>query len=79
MPQLSRGDKNIRWIEIYCTFPSGPEKGQHARLSIEQRATVRRMYDNPDGQRDAPITGPLAAYLALLHVRSGGVAARLPA
>lgn len=68
MPHISRGNKNIRWIEIYCTVPSGPEKGQHVRLSVEQRTTVRRIYDTPDGPQDAPVTGNLAAYLALLHV-----------
>ncbi|MFY9599528.1 MAG: hypothetical protein WBX05_09020 [Pseudolabrys sp.] len=65
---LSRGDRAVKWIETYCIIPSGPEKGQHARLSVEQRATVRQIYDNPDGPQAAPVTGNLAAYLALLHV-----------
>jgi hypothetical protein len=58
----------VKWIETYCIIPSGSEKGQHARLSVEQRATVRQIYDNPDGPQDAPVTKNLAAYLALLHV-----------
>jgi hypothetical protein len=65
MPQQNRGARNIQWIESYCLVPSGPERGQHARLTCEQRDTVRRIYDN--GRQDAPVTGPLAAYLALLH------------
>ena len=68
MPQISRGDKAVLWVETYCLIPSGPERGQHVRLSVEQRATVHQMYDNPSGLRAAPITGNLAAYLALLHV-----------
>jgi hypothetical protein len=65
---LSRGNRAVQWIETYCVVPGGPEKGQHVRLSSEQRATVRQIYDNPDGPQAAPVTGNLAAYLALLHV-----------
>jgi hypothetical protein len=65
---LSRGDRAVKWIESYCVVPGGLEKGQHVRLSSEQRATVRQIYDNPDGPQGAPVTGNLAAYLALLHV-----------
>lgn len=28
----------------------------------------RQIYDNPTGNEAVPVTGPLAAYLALLHV-----------
>jgi len=37
-------------------------------LTPAQRDIVRQIYDGSDGIEAAPITGPLAAYLALLHV-----------
>ena len=61
-----RGDRNITWIEKYCLYPSGPDKGQHVRLSQHQRDTIRRMYDN--GPKPIQVSGTLAAYLVLLHV-----------
>jgi hypothetical protein len=70
MPRTqTRGERAIRWIENYCLMPSGLEKGQHVRLTPVQRDMVREIYDNPNGPRGAPpVTGTLAAYLALLHV-----------
>ena len=65
----SRGQQNISWIEQYCVTPSGPEKGQRARLTTEQRHVVRTIYDGGNDHRDRfPVTQPLAAYLTLLHV-----------
>ena len=65
----TRGEHAIRWIEAYCLVPSGPDRGQHVRLTPAQRAIVREIYDNPNGPNGAsPVTGTLAAYLALLHV-----------
>ena len=65
MPRKQRGERAIFWIEEYCLVPHGPDKGQHVRLTPAQRETVREIYD---GGKPAPITGPLAAYLALLHI-----------
>jgi hypothetical protein len=65
----TRGERAIRWIEAYCLVPSGLDKGQHVRLTPAQRDIVREIYDNPNGPHGAPpVTGTLAAYLALLHV-----------
>jgi hypothetical protein len=63
---VTRGDRAIRWIEKYCVQPHGPERGQCVRLTPAQRDTVRRFYS--DRARQPDISGPLAAYLALLHV-----------
>ena len=67
MANKSRGASAVTWIERYCVVPSGPERGQHVRLSQAQRETVRRIYDGPQGSEAAAVSGPLAAYLALLH------------
>ena len=65
----TRGERAIRWIQDYCLLPSGLDKGQHVRLTPAQRDIVREIYDNPNGPNGAPpVTGALAAYLALLHV-----------
>jgi hypothetical protein len=61
----TRGERAIRWIEAYCLVPSGLDKGQHVRLTLAQRDIVRQIYD---GIEAVPVTGPLAAYLALMHV-----------
>jgi hypothetical protein len=68
MANTSRGTRAVRWIERFCVVPGGPERGQHVRLSPVQRETVRRIYDGPQGSEAVPTTGPLAAYLALMHV-----------
>jgi len=64
---LSCGERNIKWIENYCLVPHGPDKGRHVVLTPAQRDVVRRIYDAP-GLPQPDINGPLAAYLALLHV-----------
>jgi hypothetical protein len=64
MPRLSRGDRAVAWIEQYCIFPAGRDKGRYVVLTRLERETVHRIYDHLD---DVPVDGPLAAYLALLH------------
>ena len=64
-PKWTRGGRAIRWIQDYCLVPNGPNKGQHVRLTPVQRDIVSQIYD---GIEAVPVTGPLAAYLALLHV-----------
>ena len=68
MRKRSRGQHAIDWIENFCLVPSGPERGQHVRLTHVQRETVRMIYDHPNGPQNVPVTGSLAAYLALLHI-----------
>jgi hypothetical protein len=65
----SRGYRAIDWIEKYCLYPAGPERGLRVRLSQQQCAIIRTIYDHPDGRQAHTIdSNPLAAYLALLHV-----------
>jgi hypothetical protein len=66
--RIKRGDRNARWIEAYCLVPHGPDKGERVVLTQAQRETVHMIYDNPGGPHDVPLTGSLAAYLALLHI-----------
>ena len=61
----TRGDRNCAWIERHCLMPHGPDKGQRVRLTPAQCDVVRRIYDDAE---QPEVTGPLAAYLALLHV-----------
>jgi hypothetical protein len=63
-----RGARAIHWIEAFCLFPAGPDKGKRVRLSPKQRQTVLRLYDNPAGIEAEAVPAPLAGYLALLHV-----------
>jgi len=66
---LTRGERNIRWIEENCRVPTGQHRGEYAHLTAEQRQTVRWMYDAPGGPVDVPVDDrALAAYLALLHL-----------
>jgi hypothetical protein len=62
---MTRGDKAIFWIEEFCVVPFGFAKGQHVRLTEEQREIVHRVFDGDDAPE---VTGPLAAYLALFHI-----------
>ncbi len=62
----TRGQRNIHWIEKFCSVPSGPQRGEPVTLSQTQRAIVIKLYDG--GGEVEPVTGHLAAYIALLHV-----------
>jgi hypothetical protein len=63
---MTRADRAITWIENFCVLPSGVERGQHVRLTQQQRDTIREIYDDPDTA--PPDVGlPLSAFLALLH------------
>jgi hypothetical protein len=65
----SRAARAIHWVETYCLYPNGPEKGRRVRLSPAQKDAVRKIYGDLDGFAEvSSISGPLAAYLALLHV-----------
>jgi hypothetical protein len=72
----SRSGKIIRWIEKFCRVPLGPDRGKMLRLTPEQCATIRRLYDAPDGlplddgQSIQLDDAELAAYLALVHLAS---------
>jgi hypothetical protein len=72
------GKKAANWIENFCVVPAGFDKGQHVRLSVEQRETVRRIFDTDESPGE--ITAPLSGYLALIVVAAPrALAERLPA
>jgi phage terminase large subunit-like protein len=73
-PGLTRGDRNIQWIEFHCRIPEGQHVGKVVVLREWQRAEIRKIYDNPHGTRRAIISfgrknakTTLAAFLLLLH------------
>ena len=60
------GQKAANWIEAYCVYPHGFDKGQHVRLTVEQKEILRRIFDRNESPGE--ISAPLSAYLALFHV-----------
>ncbi len=65
MSKKSRGERNVGWIEKFCCFADGPYRGRPVYLSAEEREAVCSLYDAGAKVR---VTGPLAAYLALLSI-----------
>lgn len=71
---MTRGERNIAWIELHCRIPEGKDVGKAVRLREWQKTEIRKIYDNPDGTRRAIISfgrknakTTLAAFLLLLH------------
>ena len=72
---VSRGERNIAWIEKHCRIPEGKLVGQPVKLDPFQKDILIRVYDNPHGTRKAIISfgrknakTTLAAFLLLLHL-----------
>jgi phage terminase large subunit-like protein len=72
---LTRGERNIAWIEKFCRVPEGRDVGKPVRLREWQRKEVRKIYDNPVGTRRAILSfgrkngkTAIAAFLLLLHL-----------
>ncbi|MCK1639106.1 hypothetical protein IVA95_16215 [Bradyrhizobium sp. 157] len=63
----TRSEKNAQWIEKFCRVPAGARKGDLVKLNKEQKQLLADIYDHDDAPRDIPVTGEMAAYLALLH------------
>lgn len=70
---VSRGERNIAWIERNCFIPEGRFVGQPVRLSDEQKAWIRQIYDSPTrlfilsmGRKNAKTA--TSAFLLLLHL-----------
>jgi phage terminase large subunit-like protein len=70
---LSRGERNIAWIEANCRIPEGKFVGKPVELRPFQREIVLGIYDAPCrraiisfGRKNAKTT--LAAFLLLLHL-----------
>jgi phage terminase large subunit-like protein len=71
--KLTRGDRNIAWVEAYCRIPEGKFVGQPVRLSAFQKTVIKGIYDSPTrraiisfGRKNAKTT--LSAFLLLLHL-----------
>jgi phage terminase large subunit-like protein len=70
---ISRGQRNIRWIEEYCRIPEGQFVGQMVNLRPWQKKIIREIYDTPTrtaivsfGRKNAKTT--LSGFLCLLHL-----------
>lgn len=70
---LSRGERNIAWIEGFCRIPEGKFVGKPVKLCGFQRDVIRGIYDSPTrraiisfGRKNAKTT--LSAFLLLLHL-----------
>jgi phage terminase large subunit-like protein len=44
---MTRAERNIRWIEAHCRVPDGMHAGEPIRLSEQQKAWLREIYDTP--------------------------------
>jgi phage terminase large subunit-like protein len=73
--KLTRGERNIRWIEKYCRIPEGKDVGKAVKLRAWQKRLLKKIYDNPAITRQAIISfgrknakTALAAFLTLLHL-----------
>ena len=72
---MTRGERNIRWIETHCRIPEGKFVGQPVKLRPWQKKEIKRIYDNPHGTRTAILSfgrknakTTLSAFLLLLHL-----------
>lgn len=72
---MTRGERNIKWIEDHCRIPEGKDVGKTVKLRGFQRAELLKIYDNPAqtrrailsfGRKNAKTT--LAAFIVLLHL-----------
>lgn len=70
---MTRGQRNINWIERYCFIPEGKLVGQRVKLTQHQKNWIRAIYDTPT--RTFILSIPrknaktaLAAFLTLLHL-----------
>lgn len=75
MARITRGERNIRWIENNCCVPEGKLVGQRVILRPWQREEVKRIYDNPYCTRRAILSfgrkngkTAFSAFLLLLHL-----------
>ncbi len=70
---MTRGQRNIRWIEQHCRIPEGKLVGQPVKLLPFQKAIIRGIYDKPTrraiisvGRKNAKTA--TSAFLLLLHL-----------
>lgn len=69
---MTRGERNIQWIEAWCHIPDGKLVGQPVRLTDAQKGWIRQLYDTPTrtfilsmGRKNAKTA--TSAFLLLLH------------
>lgn len=70
---MTRGQRNIAWIEAYCRIPEGKFVGKPVKLTVHQRRWIKRIYDTPTrlfilsmARKNAKTA--LASFLLLLHL-----------
>ncbi|MDD1977130.1 terminase large subunit [Pseudomonas tussilaginis] len=71
--RLTRGERNIKWIEDFCCIPEGRLVGQRVKLTKHQRKWLKRIYDTPTrtfilsmARKNAKTA--LSAFILLLHL-----------
>lgn len=71
--RLTRGERNIQWIESFCCIPEGKMVGQKVKLTKHQRRWLKRIYDSPTrtfilsmARKNAKTA--LSAFIVLLHL-----------
>ena len=69
---MTRGERNIGWIEAYCLVPEGKDVGKPVRLREWQKRELRRLYDTDTrtfivsfGRKNGKTA--LIAFIVLLH------------
>lgn len=45
--RLTRGERNIQWIQSHCRIPEGRFVGRPVRLTAAQKVWIREIYDTP--------------------------------
>ena len=75
MRVLTRGDRALCWIENYCRYPDGPDKGKHVMLTQAECWQVRQWPGS--GHAANRIARGLSGAAAYLRPR--GIAERIPA
>jgi phage terminase large subunit-like protein len=72
---MTRGSRNIEWIERHCLIPEGKDVGKPVRLRDWQKRELLRIYDNPHGTRRAILSfgrkngkTAISAFICLLHL-----------
>ena len=71
--RVTRGERNIDWIQKHCRIPEGKFVGQPVKLAEFQQDVIHGIYDTPTrralvsfGRKNAKTT--LSAFLLLLHL-----------
>lgn len=70
---VSRGERNIAWVEGHCRIPDGKLVGKPVRLTEAQKGWIRQIYDTPTrtfilsmARKNAKTA--TSAFLLLLHL-----------